>query len=258
VTIAYEAADGIAEIRFDRPEKLNALTLAMYDELGAAWARARDDAEVRVVLLTGAGDRAFCVGADLTESIPALASDAFDISAWDPAHLKDGPFYKPIVAAVNGLCLGGGFEILLATDIRVASTSASFALPEPAMGFVPAGGTLVRLVRQIGYAPAMELLLTASRFAPEHLLRVGVLNQVVAPDELEPVARGYAERLASLSPTALQTIKQAVIELADLPLDAAFAAEAKLGQRTFTSEDAQNALAAFAQRSSSPTTGRTP
>lgn len=248
MSIAYEVADGIAEIRFDRPEKLNALTLAMYEQLGAAWGRARDDDEVRVVLLTGAGERAFCVGADLTESIPALASDRFDISEWDPAHLKDEPLHKPVVAAVNGLCLGGGFEILLATDIRFAASSASFAFPEPTMGFVPAGGTLVRLARQIGYAPAMELLLTGERFDADHLLRVGVLNHVVAPAELLPRARACAERIAALSPQAVQTIKRSVHELADLPLREAFAREALLGQETFTSADAREGLRAFAER----------
>ncbi|MBB4662220.1 enoyl-CoA hydratase/isomerase family protein [Conexibacter arvalis] len=248
MAIAYEVADGIAEIRFDRPEKLNALTLAMYDQLGEAWRAARDDDAVRVVLLTGAGERAFCVGADLTESIPALASDQFDISRWDPAHLKDAPFHKPIVAAVNGLCLGGGFELLLATDIRIAAADASFGFPEPTMGFVPAGGTLVRLQRQIGYAAAMELLLTGERFDAEHLLRVGVLNRVVAPGELHATARGVAERIASLSAQAVQTTKQSVLELADLPLADAFAREARLGQRTFTSDDAREGLRAFAER----------
>jgi enoyl-CoA hydratase len=248
MAIAYEVSDGVAEIRLDRPEKLNALTLAMYDELGQAWADARKDPAVRAVLLTGAGDRAFCVGADLEESIPALASDHFDISAWDPAHLKGMAFFKPIVAAVNGLCLGGGFEILLATDVRIAASTASFGFPEPTMGFVPAGGTLVRLPRQIGYAPAMELLLTGERFDAEHLLRVGVLNQVVEPGELMDVARARAERLASLSQQAVQTIKESVLTLADLPADQAFRREAQLGQRTVTSDDARDALRAFAAR----------
>lgn len=248
MSIAYEVADGIAEIRFDRPQKLNALTLEMYDQLGAAWLAARDDPAVRVVLLTGAGERAFCVGADLHESIPALASDRFDISQWDPAHLKGVPFYKPIVAAVNGLCLGGGFELLLATDIRVAASDASFGLPEPTIGFVPAGGTLVRLRRQIGYAAAMELLLTGERFDAEHLLRVGVLNRVVPPDQLDATARGIAAGIAALSAQAVQTIKESVVTLADLPAEEAFAREAALGQRTFTSDDAREGLRAFAER----------
>ena len=132
----------VATITINRPDKLNALSLQMYEDLGLAFAEARDDADIRTVVLTGTGDRAFCVGADLTESIPALASGRFDISAWDPAHLKNMDFYKPVVCAVRGLCMGGGFEIMLATDIRIAAEDAQFQLPEPIHGFVPAGGTL--------------------------------------------------------------------------------------------------------------------
>lgn len=252
MTIDLQRSGHVATIRISRPEKLNALSLAMYDDLGRAFAEARDDDAVRAVVLAGAGELAFCVGADLTESIPALASDRIDISAWDPAHLKGARFYKPIVCAVRGLCIGGGFEIMLATDIRIASTDAVFQLPEPSHGFVPAGGTLVRLVRQIGYAHAMEILLLARRFSADEMVVRGVVNQVVAPDRVEPVAAEIAERMASLSPTAVQTIKEAVLTLQDLPLDEAFAQEARLGQRTFTSDDAKRGLAAFAKRVADP------
>jgi enoyl-CoA hydratase len=248
MAIDLQRAGHVATIRISRPEKLNALSLAMYDDLGRAFVEARDDDAVRAVILTGAGDRAFCVGADLTESIPALASDRIDISAWDPAHLKGAAFYKPIVCAVRGLCIGGGFELMLATDIRIASTDAVFQLPEPAHGFVPAGGTLVRLVRQIGYAHAMEILLLARRFSADEMVVRGVVNQIVEPDRVEPVATEIAERMASLSPTAIQTVKEAVLTLQDLPFEEAFAQEASLGQRTFTSDDARRGLAAFAKR----------
>jgi enoyl-CoA hydratase len=248
MAIDLQRAGHVATIRISRPEKLNALSLAMYDDLGRAFVEARDDDAVRAVILTGAGERAFCVGADLTESIPALASDRIDISAWDPAHLKGAAFYKPIVCAVRGLCIGGGFELMLATDIRIASTDAVFQLPEPAHGFVPAGGTLVRLVRQIGYAHAMEILLLARRFSADEMVVRGVVNQIVEPDRVEPVATEIAERMASLSPTAIQTVKEAVLTLQDLPFEEAFAQEASLGQRTFTSDDARRGLAAFAKR----------
>ncbi|AZO07876.1 enoyl-CoA hydratase/isomerase family protein [Mesorhizobium sp. M3A.F.Ca.ET.080.04.2.1] len=238
----------IATIRINRPEKLNALSLSMYEDLGRAFDEVRVDDRIRVAVLAGAGDRAFCVGADLKESIPALASDSFDISAWDPAHIKTSGFYKPVVAAIRGLCIGGGFELMLATDIRIVAEDAVFQLPEPAHGFVPAGGTLVRLVRQIGYAHAMEILLTGRRFTAAEMLAWGVANQAVASGEVERVARDIAERIASFSPTAIQTIKEAVLTLQHLPLGDAFQQEARLGQRTFTSDDARRGLDAFANK----------
>jgi enoyl-CoA hydratase len=238
----------VATIRINRPDKLNALTLAMYDDLGRAFHEVKADDEVRAIVLTGAGERAFCVGADLGESIPALAADAIDISAWDPAHIKFPGFYKPVVSAIRGLCLGGGFEIMLATDIRIAARSAVFQLPEPSHGFVPAGGTLVRLVRQIGYAHAMEIMLTAARFSADDMLAKGVVNRVADADQVEPLAFEFAAKIASLSPIAIQTIKEAALTLQDLPLAEAFRLEAALGQRTFTSADDKRGLAAFAKR----------
>jgi enoyl-CoA hydratase len=246
--IAYEVSDGIAIVRFDRPDKLNALTLAMYRELGDAFISARDDKRVRVVILTASGQRAFCVGADLGESIPALMDDKFDISQWDDAHLKNLRLYKPVLCAINGLCLGGGFEIMLGTDIRIASDTAKFALPEPSLGIVPAGGTLVRLVRQIPYAHAMELLLTANGFSAHELLAKGLINRVVAPAELMPQTLALAERIKALSPSAIAVIKESVNRLIDLPEAEAFAEEARLGQRAFTSQDARKGLAAFARK----------
>lgn len=247
MSISYEISGTTAVIRFERPAKLNALTLAMYQDLGQAFMQAGHDERVRAIVLTGAGDRAFCVGADLTESIPALMRNEIDISAWDGAHLKHVSIDKPIIAAINGLCMGGGFEIMLATDLRIAVSSAQFSLPEVSIGVVPAGGTLARLTRQIGYAHAMELLLTAGRFTADQLMRMGVVNQVVEPNQLIPAAMHLADKIARLSPSALALTKQAVRELADLPLDQAFHREAILGQRAFTSDDAKRGLAAFAR-----------
>lgn len=249
ITVTHDGE--VAIIRLSRPEKLNALTLAMYDDLGRAFAEAGRDERVHVVVLAGAGDRAFCVGADLKESIPALASDRFDISAWDPAHLKPAGFHKPVISAIRGLCIGAGFELMLATDLRIAAETAVFQLPEVDHGFVPAGGTLVRLTRQIAYAHAMEIMLSGRRFSAAELQARGVLNQVVASDQVEPVAMALASRIAAKSPLAVQTIKEAALTLRDLPIQEAFAREAVLGQRTFTSDRAKASLAAFARRPSS-------
>lgn len=247
MAIAYDIIGATGVIRFDRAAKLNALTLAMYQDLGRAFREAGADDRVRAIVLTGAGERAFCVGADLTESIPALARNEIDISAWDAAHLKHVAIDKPIVAAINGLCLGGGFEIMLATDLRIAASTAQFGLPEISLGLVPAGGTLARLTRQIPHAQAMELLLTAGRFGADRLLGMGLLNQVVEPSAVLPTAMQWCERIAHLSPGAIAVTKRAVRELADLPLDDAFRREAVLGQLAFTSADAKRGLAAFAR-----------
>lgn len=246
--VGYVREDGVALVTIDRPDKLNALTLQMYDDLAAAFAMARDDDRVGVVVLTGAGDRAFCVGADLHESIPALAEGRFDISRWDGAHQKHTTLFKPVIAAVNGLCLGGGLEIMLSTDLRVCSERARFALPETGVGVVPAGGTLTRLARQVPYAFAMELMLLGDQVDAETAHRMGLVNRVVPHDRVLPAALELAERLLSRSGTALEVVKSSVLQLSDMPTEAAFHAEALYGQRAFASDDAREGLAAFAEK----------
>ncbi|MDQ7909990.1 enoyl-CoA hydratase/isomerase family protein [Phytohabitans sp. ZYX-F-186] len=245
MTITLERQDAVAVVTIDRPEKLNSLTLAMYRQLGEALIEVHADPAIAVAVLTGRGERAFCVGADLTESIPALAEGRFDISEWDDAHQKHVRQRKPVIAAVNGLCLGGGFEIMLSTDIRIASATAEFGLPEVGIGVVPAGGTLVRLTRQIPYAWAMQLMLGGDRVGAETALRFGLLNDVVAPDALLDTAMTWAARLARNSGTAMAVVKEAVQYLSDLPSDQAFRYEALLGQKAFTSADAREGMAAF-------------
>lgn len=249
--ITLECCDGVGVITIDRPEKLNALTLAMYDELSDAFDEVRDDRAIGVVILTGAGDRAFCVGADLKESIPALAEERFDISEWDGAHQKHSRLFKPVIAAVNGLCLGGGFEIMLSTDLRIAADTARFGLPEPGVGVVPAGGTLARLTRQIPYPWAMELLLTGQPVDAATAERRGLVNRVVPADDLLDEAFALAHRLLECSGTSLSVIKSATAQLSEMPLSAAFHAEALYGQQAFASPDVKEGLAAFSE-------GRTP
>jgi enoyl-CoA hydratase len=144
--------------------------------------------------------------------------------------------------------MGAGFELMLATDIRIASQDAVFQLPEVQHGFVPAGGTLVRLVRQIGYAHAMEIMLTAERFSALDMRERGIVNRIEPFDRVEATAIDMARRLAGFSPTAVQAIKEAALTLPDLPIVDAFREEAGIGQRTFTSDEARKSLAAFAAR----------
>lgn len=242
--IRYEVKEGIAVITLHRPEKLNTLTLQMYEDLGNAFQRAQADPGIAVCILTGAGEKAFCVGADLTESIPYLNQGHY-IDEWDAAHLKHIKMNKPVISAINGLCMGGGFEIMLGTDIRVASRTSVFALPEVSLGIVPAGGTLARLARQIPYVRAMELILTGEKIDALKALEYGLLNYVVEADQVMEKAMEIAGRFLPLSTAAVQIAKEAVIQLREIPLEQAFETESLLGYKAFTSADAKEGLDAF-------------
>ncbi|MFD6315271.1 enoyl-CoA hydratase/isomerase family protein [Streptomyces nigra] len=237
--------DGIAEIVLDRPEKLNTITPDMYRELGDAFIRVREDPSIRVALLHGTGSRAFCAGGDLRESLPRLVDGEYDISEWDAAHLKDIELFKPVVAAVDGWCLGAGLEILLGTDIRIAARTAIFGLPEAGKGLVPAGGTLARLTRQIPYAKAMDLLLSSRRIDAAEAYSMGLVSAVVEPEVLLKVAWEKAIALSRQSQQSLQVIKESVMRLGDMPLSVALHAEAAYGQKAFLSPDAHEGLMAF-------------
>ena len=245
--IDYDIKDGIAVIRFNRPEKLNTLTLQMYEDLGNAFIDAAQNPDVAVYVLTGQGEKAFCVGADLTESIPHLAKGHY-IDEWDAAHLKHVEMNKPVIAAINGLCMGGGFEIMLGTDIRVASEKAIFALPEVGLGIVPAGGTLTRLARQIPYVHAMELVLSAKKINAQHALEIGLLNYVVKQEDVFETAMTIARSIAELSTNAVQIAKSSMIQLYDMDLEQAFKCESLLGYKAFCGEDAQEGLNSFYEK----------
>jgi enoyl-CoA hydratase len=248
MAIHYDVQDGIAQITFNNPEKLNAMTLQMYEDIADSFKRAASDPKVGVCILTGAGEKSFCVGADLSESIPFLMEGDHDISAWDDSHLKHTKMFKPIISAVNGYCFGAGLEILLATDIRIASKNAIFGLPEVGIGAVPAGGTLVRLVKQIPYARAMELILTGRKFSAAEALEYGILNQVTEPDELLPTAISLAESMLQNSSNAVQVAKESVLRLMSLPMDSAFHEEALWGQKAFLNKDAAEGIQAFFEK----------
>ena len=184
MSIDYALNSHIVTITINRPETRNSLDMEHFRDLAHAWAAFRDDADAWVAVITGVG-RDFCTGADLKKFIPELTGDLPQPEGWnktDAIHavLHRFPVYKPIVAAVNGTCVAGGFEMLTSTDIRVAVPDARFAVMEPKRGLFAGGGTTVRLPRQIPYAFAMELLLTADMVDAERALAMGLLNQVVA------------------------------------------------------------------------------
>jgi enoyl-CoA hydratase len=252
VTIDYDQDGHVVTITINRPEAHNSLDMDHFRDLLAAWTRFRDDESAWVAVVTGTG-RAFCTGADLKSFIPELTGTLDRPDGWDRmdalhAVLHRFPIYKPIIAAVNGVCVAGGMEMLGSTDIRVATPDARFAVMEPKRGLFAGGGTTVRLLRQIAYPHAMELLLTADMIDAERALTMGILNRVVPAGELMPVAYDYARRIAENAPLAVFATKQSAIEGMSLDLEEAFDNEARHTDRVFATEDAKEGPRAFAEK----------
>ena len=244
-TILYEKKDRVATITINRPDALNALTGEMLSGLDAAFADFNADDDLWVAILTGAGDKAFCAGADLKEAIPRVTSG--DTMGYDDATKRQlSDVFKPIIAAVNGYCIAGGLEFLSATDIRVASENATFSLGEVRWGIIPLGGSHIRLPGQIPWAVAMELLLTGQPITARRAYEVGLVNRIVPPDQLMPAAMEYAEAICKNGPLAVRTAKEIAVRA--LGLEQGFVLERALGARVLASTDAREGPLAFLEK----------
>ena len=234
----------VVVLTIDNPARMNALTRAMMADLGRLW----DELErgpCRAVVLTGAGTRAFCAGAEMSGDLSAPA----DLSrVVNHALLKLDEFSKPIVAAVNGDCAGGGVELLLATDVRAATPHARFGLPEVKWSVYPFGGATIKLVQQIGYVHAMELLLTAGLVDATEAVRIGLVNRVVPADQLMPWALETAERIAANSPSAVQAVKRQISATIAEHARAREALDQALGDRVRSSAHFAEGVAAFREK----------
>lgn len=195
-------------VTIDRPEMRNALSPEMLDELAATWAWAESEPDVRVVVLTGSGGT-FSSGADLT-------ADWSSVGPTHDAFFPERGLRKPLLAAVSGYCLAGGFELMLACDIRVCAPDAMFGMPEASRGLFPAGGTAVRAPRRLGWANAMNILFTADRVDADTAVRIGVVNEIAEDPLVRAIEIG--ERIAANSPASLRAIKEAALETDGLPL----------------------------------------
>jgi enoyl-CoA hydratase/carnithine racemase len=234
----------VAIVTIDNQPRLNAMTRQMMAELGRLWDElARDD--TRCIVLTGAGDRAFSAGADISGDLSAAPETAKIVSH---ALLKTDVYTKPIVAAVNGDCVGGGIELLLATDIRGAAPHARFGLPEVKWSIYPFGGATIKLVQQIGYVHAMDLLLTARLTDATEAVRLGLINRVVPAADLMPWALETAERIAANSPTAVQAVKRQISATIADHARSREALEQELGDHVRASAHFTEGVAAFREK----------
>jgi enoyl-CoA hydratase len=235
--IIYEKRDGIAYVTLNRPKALNAYNVKMRDELYEALGAIKDDAEVEVVILKGAGEKAFCAGADITEFLtappPVFARKArFDRNVW-------GRFLsvrQPVIAAMHGYVIGSGIEMSLCCDIRLCSDDARFGLPEPGLGIIPAAGGSQTLPRAIGSAAALEILMSGRWIDAKEALKLKLVNRILPRHDLLPGAEKLAHKIKSFPQPAVQAIKQAVTRGLDLPLAEGLALEARLGKRIKTAE----------------------
>ncbi|MGV9806136.1 enoyl-CoA-hydratase DpgD [Micromonospora chersina] len=252
--VRYEKADQVARVTLDRPEVLNAMDLRMHAELAEVWDDVEADDDVRVVVLTGAGDRAFSVGQDLRErarldadGVPPSSFGSRGQPGW-PRLTERFDLSKPVLARVDGYALGGGFELALACDLVVASDRAVFALPEPRLGLVPGAGGAFRLSRQVPLKAAMGYLLTGRRMDAGTAYTLGLVNEVVPAAELDRCVAGWVADLLACAPLALRAIKQAVLGSLDRPLPEAFAGRYGWEERRRASRDAVEGPRAFAEK----------
>ena len=249
MTVDYEKKERIAYITLNRPEALNALDFESFKELNKTLMNFQNDDEILVAIITGTGDRAFCAGADIKTLLPLL-KEARGKSWAFKANVGQGidNVRKPLIAAINGLCLGGGLEIALACDLRIASENAKFALPEVTLGLIPGQGGIQRLTRLVPPTIAAEMILTGRFINAREACRVGLLNKVVPLAELLTTAEEYAKAICQAAPLAAWAAKELMISSSDMSLVQSFEAGRKLSDFLMGTEDFLEGITAFAEK----------
>jgi enoyl-CoA hydratase len=246
----------VATLTINRPDKLNALNASVRKEFVDALAALERDDDVRTVVVTGAGDKAFVAGADIGEFEGRSPVDQFRVmKAFGMVEAADA-FPKPVIAAINGYCLGGGCELAMACDIRIASETARLGQPEINLGILPGAGGTQRLPRLVGLGNAYRLLYTGEMVTAAEALRIGLVDEVVPLDNLAGRVRELAESIAAKSPVALQLIKEAVRASVRQPLDEGLRFETTLFGLAFSSEDKREGVRAFLEKRKAAFQGR--
>jgi enoyl-CoA hydratase len=247
-TLLVERRDRVAIITINRPEKRNALNIQTREEGAAALDELREDSSVGVVVFTGAGDKAFVAGADIAEFAGRTAITQREVMLGRSLFTAIDSFPKPVIAMVNGYCLGGGCELALACDLRIASETASFGQPEINLGIIPGGGGTQRLTRLVGEGKAMELILTGDIIDARTAFNLGLVNMVVPAADLEGKTMEIANRISEKSPIALRMAKEAVKLASRSNLDEGLRREVDLFALCFSSEDKDEGVQAFLEK----------
>lgn len=250
--LVVERLDNVGRITINRPDQLNAISKRTLEEMEHALKEFTKDQAVRVIILTGAGEKAFCAGADLKGGIFTPETDSIKGArlsriGQDFTEMIER-YEKPVIAVVNGLALGGGLEIALACDLVIASEGAQFANPEINLGLIPGWGGTQRLPRLIGRNRAKELIFTGDRLTAREAEQIGLVSRVVPPDQLQESAFEFAKKLASKSPIMLRLAKQAINRGIEMDLGSGLAEEVKAFRTCFTTQDFKEGLTAFLEK----------
>jgi len=256
MALLYEKQGGVANITLNRPKAFNSIDPETWQELGDALVDFRDDSDLVSAIITGAGDRAFCTGADIREMLPFIKKHKNEQQLWSGTIMRGLEVWKPIIAAINGMALGGGLELALACDLKIASENATFGQPEIKLGLIPGWGGTQRLPRVIPVARAAEMLLTGEPIDAHEACRLGLVNKVVPLSELLPAAREWAEKLCKMGPLALRAAKEAMLKGLDMGLGNGLKLEQKLFQSLLSTEDFEEGTRAFVEKRNPEFKGR--
>jgi enoyl-CoA hydratase/carnithine racemase len=248
MTVGIERDDKVAIITINRPRAFNSLDLTTFQEFHDRLLEFRNDPTLLVGIITGAGNRAFSIGADIKEMLPYLKEVRKGPGALPPSIMRGLRIWKPLVAAINGLALGGGLEIALACDIRIASEKARFGTPEVTLGLIPGWGGTQRLPRMLPWCKAAELLLSGSLIDAGEAYRIGLVNQVVPAEQVLPVAKEWAATICQAAPLAVRAAKEAMIKGYEMSLDDGLELENELESQVCGTRDFAEGLAARAER----------
>lgn len=255
MTVKFEKSEHVAIVTLNRPEVHNAINFEMSRALVEALTAFRDDEDLWVAIVTGAGDKAFSAGADLhnlgkfyRESTPMQRRHRAETQPGFGGLTRNLRVWKPIIAAVNGYCFGGGLELALACDIRIASENAQFGLTETSWGIIPGAGGTQRLPRLVPVGVALEMIFAAKRIDAHEALRIGLVNKVTPSAELMEAALELAAQICANAPLAVQTAKMAVWQGLELSLEEGLRLEQALGEPLRQTEDVQEGVAAFAEK----------
>jgi len=255
-TLRLDRQGRVAIITINRPDKRNALNIKTREEGAALLDQLREDDSVGVVVFTGAGDKAFVAGADIGEFAGRTAITQREVMTSRSLFTAIDTFPKPVIAMINGYCLGGGCELALACDIRIASENASFGQPEINLGIIPGGGGTQRLPRLVGEGKAMEMILTGEIIDARTAFTIGLVNHVVPADQLQAKTLEMANRIAEKSPIALQLAKEAVKLASKSNLDEGLRREVDLFALCFSTEDKNEGVSAFLEQRNPAFKGR--